>query len=142
MAIDIKKKMMSIPGATVFIQKRDGYWMEAPHLDVVETAKMMLENGARLSTISAYILPGEETEVIYHYYHDQQSFNIKTATMKNSIASISTVLPAADWIEREIKDLYKVEFVNHPHPRRLIQPVQLQPGLFREEGGAAGKARR
>ena len=52
------------------------------------------------------------------------------------------IWPAADWIEREITDLYKVEFTGHPHPERLIRPVQLEAGMFREPGGAAGKERR
>ena len=79
MAIDIKKQILSISGATNFVQKRDGYWMDAPDLDVVKTAGLMLENGGRLSTISAYIIEDEETEIIYHYYHEQQLIHIKTS---------------------------------------------------------------
>ena len=50
------------------------------------------------------------------------------------------ILPAAEWIEREIQDLFKVTFEGHPHPDRLIRPLQLEPGLFREPGGSASKS--
>ena len=106
--------------------------MAAPNLDVLVLARCMKEWEARLSTITAAVLPDDETEVIYHYYLDRQAYNFKVPTQKNTLPSISSVLPAADWIEREIQDLYRVEFKNHPHPGRLIRPVQLEPGLFRE----------
>jgi Ni,Fe-hydrogenase III component G len=116
--------------------------MDAPNLDVLAAAELMQARQARLTTMTATMLPNEETEVIYHYYLDHQAFNFKRPTQQNTLPSISNILPAADWIEREIQDLYRVEFKNHPHPERLIRSAQLEPGLFREPGGAAGKNRR
>jgi len=142
MAIDAKRELQDIPGARELVRQRDGWWMTAPSLDVIATATCMLGWEARLSTMTGCALPAGETEVIYHYYLDGQAYNFKVCTKKNVLPSISTILPAADWIEREIQDLYGVEFKNHPHPERLIRPVQLEPGFFREEGGAAGKNRR
>jgi len=142
MATDFKSQLQGLPGAAPFVQQRDGWWMTAPELDVVAVARCMKEWEARLSTLSAAVLPGEETEVIYHYYLDHQAFNFKVSTQKNTLPSIAPVLPAADWIEREIQDLYRVEFKNHPHPNRLIRSAQMKPGLFREPGGAAEKSRR
>ncbi len=135
MATDLKSLLLDLPGATELIQQRDGWGMSAPNLDVLTAAQRMLDLGGRLSTITASALPGEETEVIYHYYFDHQVFNFKATTQKNTMPSISSILPAADWIEREIQDLYKVHFTGHPHPDRLILPAQLEPGLFREPGG-------
>jgi Ni,Fe-hydrogenase III component G len=115
--------------------------MAAPTLDVLALARCMQSLGARLSTLTAAALPGEETEIIYHYYLDHQALNFKVTTQGNSLPSISPLLPAAEWIEREIQDLYRVQFQNHPHPARLIRPSQLEPGLFRQPGGAASKDR-
>jgi Ni,Fe-hydrogenase III large subunit/Ni,Fe-hydrogenase III component G len=36
--------------------------------------------------------------------------------------SISDVIPAANWAEREIRDLVGIEFVGHPYPKRLVLP--------------------
>ena len=142
MTSNYTEQLQDLPGATGFIQQRDGWWMAAPALDVLAAARRMQELGGRLSTITAAALPGGETEVIYHYYLDRQVFNFKVITQENRLQSISSILPAADWIEREIRDLYDVEFVGHPHPERLIRPVHLEPGLFRAPGGEVGKTRR
>jgi Ni,Fe-hydrogenase III large subunit/Ni,Fe-hydrogenase III component G len=38
------------------------------------------------------------------------------------IDSISDVVPAANWAEREIRDLVGIETVGHPYPKRLVLP--------------------
>jgi Ni,Fe-hydrogenase III large subunit/Ni,Fe-hydrogenase III component G len=38
------------------------------------------------------------------------------------VASISGVVPAANWAEREIQDLVGVEMTDHPYPKRLVLP--------------------
>jgi Ni,Fe-hydrogenase III component G len=138
---DYRNELQSLPGATGLIQQRDGWWMAAPGLDVQALARCMKEWDARLSTITAAVLPEDGTELIYHYFLDRQAYNFKVAMQGTQIPSISPILPAADWIEREIQDLYQVTFTGHPHPDRLIRPLQLDAGFFRERGGAASKER-
>lgn len=132
----------TLPGVTDFEARPDGWWMDAPTLDVTALARLMLEQEARLSTMTACMLANDETEVIYHYVFGKQAFNFRVKTCKNQLPSITPVTAAADWIEREISDLYAVLFVGHPNPARLIRPAQLAAGYFREPGGAAGKALR
>lgn len=38
------------------------------------------------------------------------------------IATISDVVPAANWAEREMRDLVGIEAVGHPYPKRLVLP--------------------
>lgn len=136
---NFKTPLQALPGATELRQQRDGWWMTAPALDVLAMADQMKQWSARLSTITAAALPEDETEIIYHYYLEHQTINFKVSTRGNTLPSISRVLPSADWAEREIQDLYRVTFTDHPQPARLIRPVQLEPGLFRQPGGAASK---
>ncbi|GAP13652.1 NADH:ubiquinone oxidoreductase 27 kD subunit [Longilinea arvoryzae] len=142
MVNDYKTLIESLPGATSLAQRRDGWWMTAPDLDVLEMARKMKEWKARFSTMTGAMISENETAVIYHFCLDCQAYNLKVYTKGNSLPSISNILPAADWIEREIQDLYRVQFKDHPHPERLIRSLQTEPGLFREPGGAAGKSRR
>jgi NADH:ubiquinone oxidoreductase subunit C len=120
----------------------DGLWMDAPELDVTCMAAMLLDLGARLSTMTAIAIESGETEVIYHFMATSTVLNIKVRTQKNAILSITPIMPAADWIEREIHDLYAVEFLGHPHLERFIRPAELPIGFFREAGGEAGKQQR
>lgn len=137
--IDIVSTLTRLAGATAVESRCDGLWMAAPALDVQQMASDLHQLGARLSTISAVMLPGGETEIIYHYLVNRQAINIKAQTQNNTLPSITPVVPSANWIEREIHDLYNVNFSGHPNLARLIRPRQLENGLFRQPGGAASK---
>jgi NADH:ubiquinone oxidoreductase subunit C len=117
-------------------ERVDGLWMNAPLIDVEAAARLMKEQGYRLSTMTAIALPDGETSVIYHYCKPGVALNIKTATRGKSLPSIANILRAANWIEREIKDLYAVNFVGHPNLEPLIRPPELEEGIYREQGGA------
>jgi len=79
------------------------------------------ECGARLVTISAIDL-GLDVQLLYHLSLPKLLVNLKTIVPKEDlrIASLTPSVFGANWIEREIRDLFGVEFEGHPDPRRLI----------------------
>ena len=117
-------------------RRADGWWMEDPHLDVEEMARVMSVASARLATITARPTPGGECRLAYHWDLDGQLLTVVTWTHEGSLASIAGLCPAADWIEREIHDYYAVVWIG----REAVPPLMLrpgdQPGIFHPNGGA------
>jgi NADH:ubiquinone oxidoreductase subunit C len=123
--------LRAVPGATVFDHRTDGLWMTAPALDVVALATAMKQLGGRLSTMTAVPLENGETTIIYHYCIGRDTVNIKTRTRERALPSLAALTPSANWIEREIHDLYAVDFVGHPGLLPLVRPPTLSAGFFR-----------
>ena len=42
------------------------------------------------------------------------------------ISSLTSIFPAANWMEREVFDMYGVNFKDHPDLRRINEPVKLE----------------
>ncbi|MGH6673218.1 MAG: NADH-quinone oxidoreductase subunit C [Xanthobacteraceae bacterium] len=78
-----------------------------------------------LIDITAVDWPGREArfEVVYHLLSPKQNVRIrvKAATAETTpVPSIIAAFPAADWLEREIYDLYGIVFTGHPDMRRIL----------------------
>ena len=47
---------------------------------------------------------------------------VRLAAAAASVATVSGIWPAANWLEREVWDLFGIVFDGHPDPRRLLMP--------------------
>jgi NADH-quinone oxidoreductase subunit C len=63
-------------------------------------------------------------EVVYNLYSisKNERVRLKSAAGEEGIESVTAVWPTANWMEREVYDLFGVEFKNHPDLRRLLLP--------------------
>ena len=77
----------------------------------------------RLMTISA-VDHGLDFEFLYHIHIDGNVLTLRIVRPKedNTLESIADIIPAANFIEREISDLFGIKIVNHPQPQPLILP--------------------
>lgn len=75
----------------------------------------------RFMTISA-VDYGLDFEFLHHFHVDGAVVTLRTVKPKedNTLESITDIIPAANFIEREIIDLFGVKIVNHPKPQHLI----------------------
>ncbi len=69
--------------------------------------------------------PGREErfEVVYHLLsmHHNQRIRVKiTANESTLVPSVTGVFAAANWLEREVWDMYGIKFSGHPDLRRLL----------------------
>lgn len=125
--------MKAIPGVVTVTTRTGALWAEGPFLDVEAMAATMESLGIRMGTVTAIPLgQGGETVMIYHYTDEKQVINFKTCTRNGMLASLSPSVRAASWAEREITDLFAVEFPGHPNPVPLLRPEGFEPGMLRE----------
>ena len=63
-------------------------------------------------------------ELVYNLYSisKNERVRVKAAAGDEGIESVSSVWPAANWMEREVFDLFGVSFKNHQDLRRLLLP--------------------
>ncbi|MEO0108487.1 MAG: NADH-quinone oxidoreductase subunit C, partial [candidate division WOR-3 bacterium] len=61
---------------------------------------------------------------LYHFSHDATGviYSLRVLIPKDDprIQSVTAVVPAANWIEREMRELLGIEFVGHPNPVPLL----------------------
>jgi NADH-quinone oxidoreductase subunit C len=62
-------------------------------------------------------------EIVYNLFsiENNERVRLKVRT-KGNVESVTGVWPAANWLEREVFDLFGVTFANHPDLRRLLLP--------------------
>lgn len=90
-----------------------------------EISRFLFEQIGSRFVIATAIDNEDDYEIIYHFSYDPTGCVINQKTrIRNrenpQIESLTPLIPAAEWIEREIHDLYGIDFNNHPRLERLI----------------------
>jgi NADH-quinone oxidoreductase subunit C len=75
-------------------------------------------------------------EIVYHLYSipTNERVRLKVAAGEDeAVESVTSVWPAANWMEREVFDLFGVKFKNHPDLRRLLLPPDWEGHPLRKD---------
>ena len=75
-------------------------------------------------------------ELVYlllsHEFNTRIKISIKFE-MKKKIPSIVKIFPSANWMEREVFDMYGIEFENHPDLRRILTDYNFKGHPLRKD---------
>ena len=63
-------------------------------------------------------------DVVYHLVSTRHAWTLRVKVRLEGaravVPTVSTVWPAANWLEREVWDLFGINFTGHPNPERLL----------------------
>lgn len=79
----------------------------------------------------------ERFEVVYHFYslNFQHRLRIKVRLAETSpeIETLSDLWPIADWLEREVWDMFGIKFQGHPNLKRLLMYEEFQGHALKKD---------
>jgi len=89
--------------------------------------------GARMS-IATGIDTRTGVEMLYHMAFDKHDLVVTVRTVVEKpelkMPTLTDIIPAANWIEREIHEMLGVDFIGHPGLERLLLPDDWQEGEY------------
>jgi Ni,Fe-hydrogenase III component G len=89
--------------------------------------------GGRLSTVTG-IDTRKNIELLYHFSFDSSGtiISLRTLIDRNNpeIESVTPIIRGAEWIEREINELFGVNFIGHPCLKRLLLSKDWPEGKY------------
>ncbi|HKY29493.1 MAG TPA: NADH-quinone oxidoreductase subunit C [Pyrinomonadaceae bacterium] len=74
-------------------------------------------------------------EIVYNLYSipANERVRLNVAATEDGVETVTGVWPAANWMEREVYDLFGVKFRNHPDLRRLLLPPDWEGHPLRKD---------
>jgi NADH-quinone oxidoreductase subunit C len=76
-------------------------------------------------------------EVVYNLYsipfNMSLMFKVLLPRDKPEVDSIASIWRSADWLEREVFDMYGIHFKNHPDLRRILMPADWEGYPLRKD---------
>lgn len=92
-----------------------------------------------LSDVTCIHFPDQKEapfDIVYNLYSipANERVRLKVATSDHDgVESVTSVWPAANWLEREVYDLFGIQFKNHPDLRRILLPADWEGHPLRKD---------
>ena len=107
-----------------FCERGGVFWYGASILSIRDLARAMNALKARFITITTYELPADGGfRLEYHWDLMGRLLGFNIPVTGNVVESIYDLCEAADWIEREVHEEYKIDFTG-----REYEPLLLREG--------------
>lgn len=119
-------------GDDTIIVKRDG---------IVDIMKLLKEQFQfeMLADVTAVDYLGKQDvrfEVVYHLNSLENNFRLRVKVPVNEdeeVESVTSLWPIANWLEREVWDMFGIRFKNHPDLRRILMYEEFEGHPLRKD---------
>ena len=110
--------------------------------DLIDVVQFLKSNDnfkfKQLIDIAGVDYPGEEKrfKLIYLLLSHENNTRIKIAInleLGKKIPTITKIFPSANWMEREVFDMYGIEFEHHPDLRRILTDYNFKGHPLRKD---------
>ena len=103
--------------------------------DIIDMAGYIFKDLGLRFNIASAVDDFDRIEILYHFAYDQSGVIVSIRTTLSDkddprIDTITNVTPAAWWIEREIHELFGVEFDGNSDLRPLLLPDDWPKGVY------------
>lgn len=117
-----------------YVKSAKRIYIDIDKKDIVDFASFVFKDlSARFNIATAADHP-DDIEIMYHFDFDRLGLIVTLRAYipkkKCEIESLVPVMNAAGWIEREMHELFGVEFKNHPDMRPLLLPDDWPRGKY------------
>jgi NADH-quinone oxidoreductase subunit C len=116
--------------------------IEVDENDLIDVVQFLKSNEnckfRQLIDIAGVDYPEDEKrfELIYLFLSHEHNTRIKLLIkfqLDQTINSITKIFPSANWMEREVFDMYGIKFKNHPDLRRILTDYGFKGHPLRKE---------
>ena len=122
--------------------KNDELTIEIAEGDLIDTIQFLKSNEnckfKQLIDIAGVDYPENEKrfELVYLFLSHEHNLRIKVLTkfqINQQINSLTKIFPSANWMEREVFDMYGIKFKNHPDLRRILTDYNFKGHPLRKD---------
>ena len=124
------------------IIENNEFLIEISEADLIDVIQFLKSNDSckfrQLIDIAGVDYPENEKrfQLVYLFLSHEMNVRIKLLIkfdLNQSIPSITKIFPSANWMEREVFDMYGIRFKNHPDLRRILTDYNFKGHPLRKD---------